>query len=56
MYSYDCLSVSRKINAVCLWIDDYYRYIGRIKEVGWNDNITWLLNPQELDDYLATAV
>ena len=50
------LSVSRKINTVCLWIDDYYRYIGRIKELGWNDNITWLLNPQELDDYLATAV
>ncbi len=37
---------------ICLWIDSYYRYEQRIKELGFHNNITWVHNTAELQEAL----
>jgi len=35
-----------------LWIDHYYKYMGRIAELGWGDRIQWAQNIVELEAIL----
>lgn len=39
---------------ICLWIDSYYKYERRIKELNLHDNITWVHDSTELQEALTS--
>lgn len=42
------LALPKPPPTVCLWLDHYYRYEGRLAQLGWNPAITWVHNMNEL--------
>ncbi len=42
------LTLPKPPPTVCLWVDHYYRYERRLAELGWNPEITWVHDRQEL--------
>jgi len=49
-----CASLSkyRPENSYVLWSDDYFRYIQRFKERGWDSTITWIEDSEDLSSCL----
>lgn len=37
---------------VCMWIDDFYKYEGRLKQLCWHDNLKWVHSHAELAEVL----